>query len=98
MMRPEYPRPSLVREKWRNLNGEWDFLIDNGCSGKERRFYENADFNMKINVPFAPETKLSGIENTDFIIAYNEYKGRAYEFCKQAKNKGVTIIELAEKE
>ena len=38
------------------------------------------------------------IENTDFIIAYNKYKGRAYEFCKQAKNKGVTIIELAEKE
>ena len=38
------------------------------------------------------------IENTDFIIAYNEYKGRAYEFCKQAKNKGVTVIEMAEKE
>ena len=37
------------------------------------------------------------IENTDFIIAYNEYKGRAYEFCKQAKNKGVTVIELAKK-
>ena len=38
------------------------------------------------------------IENTDFIIAYNKYKGRAYDFCKQAKNKGVTIIELAEDE
>jgi len=37
------------------------------------------------------------IENTDFIIAYNEYKGRAYEFCKQAKNKGITVIELAKK-
>ena len=35
------------------------------------------------------------IENTYFIIAYNKYKGRAYEFCKQAKNKGVKIIELA---
>ncbi|MBO6289262.1 MAG: hypothetical protein J6N45_02935 [Alphaproteobacteria bacterium] len=35
------------------------------------------------------------IQNTDFIIAYNEYKGRAYELCKQAKNKGLTIIELA---
>ncbi len=35
------------------------------------------------------------IQNTDFIIAYNEYKGRAYKFCKQAKNKGLTIIELA---
>ncbi|MBE6896653.1 MAG: beta-galactosidase, partial [Ruminococcaceae bacterium] len=67
MMRPEYPRPQLVREKWQNLNGEWDFLIDHGCSGKDRKFYENADFNMKINVPFAPESKLSGIEYVDFM-------------------------------
>ena len=36
------------------------------------------------------------IENTDFIIAYNKYEGRAYEFCKQAKNQGVKVIELAE--
>lgn len=67
MMRTEYPRPGLVREKWRNLNGEWDFLIDHGCSGKERKFYENACYDMKINVPFAPESKLSGIEYTDFM-------------------------------
>ena len=32
------------------------------------------------------------IENTDFIIAYNEYHGKAYEFCKQGK--GVKVIEL----
>ena len=36
------------------------------------------------------------IKNTNFIIAYNEYKGRAYEFCKKAKNMGVTIFELSE--
>ena len=36
------------------------------------------------------------IENTDFIIAYNRYEGRAYEFCKAAKGKGVTVIELGE--
>ena len=34
------------------------------------------------------------IENTDFIIAYNEYHGKAYEFCKQAKGKGVRVTEL----
>ncbi|MCI5544713.1 MAG: hypothetical protein MSB80_07415 [Alphaproteobacteria bacterium] len=34
------------------------------------------------------------IENPDFIIAYNEYHGKAYEFCKQAKGKGVKVIEL----
>lgn len=36
------------------------------------------------------------IENTDFIIAYNPRHGRAYEFCKQAKGKGVRVIELSE--
>lgn len=36
------------------------------------------------------------IENTDFIIAYNRRQGRAYEFCKAAKGKGVKVIELAE--
>ncbi len=36
------------------------------------------------------------IENTDFIIAYNQLEGRAFEVCKKAKNKGVTVIELAD--
>ena len=36
------------------------------------------------------------IEHTDFIIAYNKYEGRAYEFCKAAKGKGVKVIELEE--
>lgn len=34
------------------------------------------------------------IENTDFIIAYNRYEGKAHKFCKQAQNKGITVIEL----
>lgn len=34
------------------------------------------------------------VENTDFIISYNQYEGRAFEVCKRAKNKGVTVIEL----
>ncbi|MCX8512318.1 MAG: hypothetical protein ORN83_11205, partial [Chthoniobacteraceae bacterium] len=23
---PEYPRPTMTRPAWKNLNGEWDFL------------------------------------------------------------------------
>lgn len=34
------------------------------------------------------------IENTDFIIAYNKYEGKAYEFCKTAQSRGVKVIEL----
>ena len=68
--RPEYPRPRLVREdNWINLNGEWQFEIDNGDSGKERQFFKRDSLNGKIIVPFVPESKLSGIENTDFMKA-----------------------------
>ncbi|MBQ7633844.1 MAG: hypothetical protein IJS88_07015 [Alphaproteobacteria bacterium] len=35
-------------------------------------------------------------QHTDFIIAYNCYKGRVYQICQTAANKGVTVINLAE--
>lgn len=71
MYREEYPRPQFCRAKWENLNGEWDFYIDTGRSGRERKLYlpENYVFDKKINVPFCPESKLSGIENVDFMDA-----------------------------
>ena len=73
IMRPEYPRPQMVRPTWENLNGEWDFMFDFGNSGVERKFYLNENFDKreihKINVPFCPESKLSGIEYTDFMAA-----------------------------
>ena len=33
--RPEYPRPQMVRQNWINLNGSWEFEIDQSVSGKE---------------------------------------------------------------
>lgn len=36
------------------------------------------------------------IENTNFIISYNKYHGKAYDFCQKAKKKGVKVIELTE--
>ena len=32
----EHPFPHFERERWTNLNGEWDFEIDNENSGKDR--------------------------------------------------------------
>lgn len=52
--RPEYPRPDFQRENWLPLNGEWDFSFDEPI------------FDWKILVPFACETKLSGIHDTSF--------------------------------
>ncbi|MFA6947966.1 MAG: sugar-binding domain-containing protein [Eubacteriales bacterium] len=65
--RPEYPRPQLVRGDWCNLNGEWEFEIDSGKSGRDRRLYEAAKLNSKIIVPFCPESELSGVNNKDFM-------------------------------
>ncbi|NUU64121.1 glycoside hydrolase family 2 protein [Paenibacillus agri] len=68
--RPEYPRPQFVREQWMNLNGEWQFEMDQGCSGKARGLQKD-DIQLKqsILVPFCPESKLSGIGHTDFMNA-----------------------------
>ncbi|MBE6964490.1 MAG: beta-galactosidase [Ruminococcaceae bacterium] len=68
IFRKEHPKPQFVRENWENLNGEWEFEIDNGRSGIERGLYKpGVSLSGKINVPFCPESKLSGIENTDFM-------------------------------
>lgn len=66
--RPEYPRPQLVRERWLNLNGAWQFEIDRGDSGLERGLLER-DLERAITVPFAPESQASGIEDVDYLHA-----------------------------
>lgn len=63
----EYPRPQFERSEWVNLNGEWDYTLDLSNSGLERGFEKAKSFDGKILVPFCPESKLSGVEYTDFI-------------------------------
>lgn len=36
------------------------------------------------------------IEQTDYIIACNQYQGRAYDYCRRAMRKGKEIIEIGE--
>ncbi|MFV0507310.1 MAG: glycoside hydrolase family 2 protein [Bacteroidales bacterium] len=67
--RKEYPRPQFVRNDWSNLNGTWTYTFDFGMSGKEQGLMNSKGFENKIIVPFAPESKLSGVEHTDFIPA-----------------------------
>lgn len=66
-LRTEYPRPQFVRKDWLNLNGEWDFEIDNAEMGMERKFFERETLDRKITVPYCPESKLSGIGETGFM-------------------------------
>lgn len=51
---PEYPRPSLVRNSFLNLNGAWEYCIN---QSKEVDTYDGT-----ILVPFSPETLLSGVQ------------------------------------
>lgn len=66
--RPEYPRPQFIRENWMNLNGEWEFEIDNVLSGEAKGWADpHHIFSERIQVPFCPESKLSGIGCADFM-------------------------------
>ena len=65
--RPEYPRPQMTREAWMNLNGEWEFEIDQARSGKSRGLYRTEHLSGHILVPFCPESSLSGVGNQDFM-------------------------------
>ena len=53
---PEYPRPTLERSDWKNLNGEWAYAI------REKGEVEPAAFDGNILVPFAIESFLSGVQ------------------------------------
>jgi beta-galactosidase/beta-glucuronidase len=70
LVRPEYPRPQFVRgDHWLNLNGLWEFEFDYSRSGQERGVQSQLKLSSQILVPYAPESKLSGIGHTDFIPA-----------------------------
>ena len=81
--RPEYPRPQFVRREWLNLNGEWEFSADTYDQGLRRGWDDGRPFSRRIQVPFAYQTKLSGIDNQDihqvaglvdpFVVRRSEY-------------------------
>ena len=49
-----YPRPQMQRGSWLNLNGQWEFTASREESIPSR-------YDRGILVPFAPESRLSGI-------------------------------------
>lgn len=66
--RPEYPKPQFQRKNWMNLNGQWQFEIDNGRSGEARGLSQKGvALCDAILVPFCPESKLSGVEHKEFM-------------------------------
>ena len=56
---PEYPRPQMVRVDWLNLNGLWDYAIQE--KGPEVKGQMPANYDGQILVPFPIESALSGV-------------------------------------
>ena len=82
MYRSEHPKPQFMRENWMNLNGTWEFEFDFGNSGVSRELFKNDKvYSKMIEVPFCPESKLSGIEYKDFMNAV--WYRREVEFTKE---------------
>lgn len=64
--RTEYPRPQFQRDSWLNLNGQWKFAFDDANEGEVCKWYEDANFELTIQVPFTYETEASGIGDHTF--------------------------------
>lgn len=62
----EYPRPQLVRERWMNLNGEWEFAA--ATAAEAPVFGEPLD--ERVVVPFPVESQLSGLERHEDHMFY----------------------------
>lgn len=56
--RDVYPRPTLQRERWMNLNGLWDLAINEKADSAE------PEFDRQILVPYPVESSLSGVGET----------------------------------
>ena len=59
-----YPRPQFRRKSWLCLDGEWQFAYDDEL--RARIPAEVREWPMRIRVPFAPESRASGIHDTGF--------------------------------
>ena len=65
---PEHPRPQLVRKDWANLNGTWGFAFDPDDRGLKDGWAAGpaGAFRQAIVVPFAWQSRRSGVERPDY--------------------------------
>ena len=54
---PEYPRPVMRRERWKNLNGLWEFTMRPKSEASQPDKFDD-----HILVPFCVESALSGVK------------------------------------
>ncbi|MFL5680928.1 MAG: glycoside hydrolase family 2 protein, partial [Chloroflexota bacterium] len=62
---PLHPFPQLARRDWTDLRGTWAFAYDDANVGLREEWQEQPDcFDRRIEVPFPPESRASGIGDT----------------------------------
>ncbi len=81
---PEYPRPQLERQEWKNLNGLWDYAIQAKTKSAP------SSFDGEILVPFPVESALSGVKKMvgpDHKIWYR----RSFSIPKEWKKQNIIL-------
>ncbi len=61
-----YPRPQLIRPQWTDLSGPWAYRNDDADAGLALGWHKGFDSDLKITVPYPPESPSSGIHDTGF--------------------------------
>ncbi|NSW93986.1 MAG: hypothetical protein HPY62_04655, partial [Bacteroidales bacterium] len=79
---PEYPRPDMVRNKWINLNGLWQYAVTPKDAKPEK-------WDGEILVPYPVESALSGVKRR---VSENESLWYRTTFKIPAPWKNKTII------
>jgi beta-galactosidase/beta-glucuronidase len=93
---PRYPRPQLVRDRWTDLTGVWQFAYDDAETGVDDGWFGLSDlqdrsvYDRDIVVPYPPESPASGLGVREFhrVVWYR----RAFERAEAGDRPGERVI------
>ena len=89
--RPEHPRPDFMRDTFFNLNGVWQFAFDDADEGVSKEWMKPGfSLPMEITVPFAYQTKMSGIGPMDEIHPVIWYR-RAFSIPQEMQGRRILL-------
>lgn len=89
--RPEHPRPDFMRDTFVNLNGPWQFAFDDADEGRFQGWEKpGKQLDKEILVPFAYQTKMSGIGSTDEIHPIVWYR-RSFTLPEELRGRRILL-------
>jgi len=80
----EYPRPQMVRNQWRNLNGLWEYAVTDFGAARP------GEFEGRILVPFPIESALSGVKRP-LTAKQNLWYRRSFDYAAPARDQRVLL-------